>query len=782
MSTCLRDAIGVSIVAAGAAALIFAYLASACFHLRPAYAAEDKARTTTDKAHTTWRDYEAAADSSQYSALKQINKSNVKQLQQVWFYPAGSNGLLFGFNPIVVDGAMYVVGKNNSVVALDAATGKEIWTHDTGSARFITHRGINYWESKDRSDRRLFFSTSNMLHAIDASTGKTIDSFGDHGNVDLREGLGRDPKTIRQIQSGTPGRVFENLLILGSATGEEYGSPPGDLRAYDVRTGKLVWTFHTVPHPGELGYDTWPKDAWKYVGGTNTWGGLTIDEKRGIAYFPLGAPTYDFYGADRLGANLFGDCLLALDARTGKYLWHFQLIHHDLWDYDPATSPKLLTIRHNGKMVDVVAEADKNGFVYVFDRVTGKPIWPIVERSVPKSDMPGEQAWPTQPFPTAPPPFARQSFTADDIDPYIADPAEREKIRKQVADSRNLGLYTPPSTTNTMEMPGNGGGANWGAGAVDPTTGFLYVQSKNAPSMLKLEQKAPKQRMSGPPATQGRILYIRNCQMCHQSELQGQPPSVPSLVDVVKRIGVDRIRSAVTNGLSPMPAFPDLDSKDLDSLIAYLTDPSSAKLTPEQLAFLKAPPPPQPATANGAPPVRYWTGYGYMDSTDGFPAVKPPWSTLTAYDLNKGTIAWQVPLGTVAKLAAKGITDTGSYWPRGGVAVTGGGLIFAGTKSDSKIRAYDKDTGAVLWEHDMPAAPEGITAVYEVGGREYVVISARPGTILAGSDAGARQNSEQAPAGSRPSNEKSQAPESHTATSTETAKPEVQGYYVFALP
>ena len=315
------------------------------------------------KKYTTWSDYEGSADSAQYSALTQINKSNVTQLQQVWFYPDGNNGFRYGFNPLVVDGVMYVVGKDNTTVALDAVTGKEIWVHDNGIPRSITNRGFNYWESKDRSDRRLFYATNNMLHALDARTGKLVDSFGNHGSVDLREGLGRDPKTIRSIQSGGPGRVFENLLILGSATGEEYGSPPGDIRAYDVLSGKMVWIFHTVPHPGEFGYDTWPKDAWKYIGGTNDWGGMTIDEKRGIAYFPLGSPTYDFYGADRTGAGLFGDCLLALDARTGKYLWHFQAVHHDLWDYDLTTAPKLLTVKHDGKMVDIVAQAGKNGFL-----------------------------------------------------------------------------------------------------------------------------------------------------------------------------------------------------------------------------------------------------------------------------------------------------------------------------------------------------------------------------------------------------------------------------------
>ena len=720
-----------------------AMLSVACVSQGSAFAAEAEA-------HSTWSAYEGGVDSDQYSALKEINKSNVNQLQQVWFYSA-AGARRFECSPIVVDNVMYVIGKNDSVVALDAATGREIWVHDNGKPHMISERGFTYWESKDRSDRRLFFATDNILHAVDARTGNLLESFGDHGNVDLREGLGRDPKSIREIESGTPGRIFENLLILGSTTGEEYGSPPGDIRAFDVRTGKLVWTFHTVPHPGEMGYDTWPKDAWKYIGGTNTWGGITIDEKRGIAYFPTGSPTYDFYGADRQGADLFSDCLIALDARTGKYLWHYQLVHHDLWDYDLATAPKLVTVTRNGQVMDAIAQPGKTGFLYVFDRVTGKPVWPIEERHVPESHMPGEHAWPTQPFPTAPPPFAVQHYTAEDVNPYIRDPAERAKLHDLLLDARNEGLFTPPGLENVLQPAGNNGGANWGNAAVDPTTNVLYVQSKNAPAMLKLEAKRPKMEIKGSPATKGQILYIQNCQACHTSELTGQPPAVPSLIDIVSRVGADRIRSIVTNGSSPMPSFAGLSSEDLDSLIAYLKAPGTARVSPDVIAFLSAPPPALPPAAPDA--VRYWTGYGFITSKDGLSAVKPPWSTLTAYDMNQGTIKWQIPLGGVAELEARGINNTGGFFPEGGPAVTAGGLIFSGMESDSKMRAYDKDTGKVLWEHELPAAPHAEAAVYQVGGREYVVQAAVPKPMGPGY-------------GSVPDEEQQQA----------------QGYYVFALP
>jgi quinoprotein glucose dehydrogenase len=562
------------------------------------------------QSHTGWSDYGGAADSAQYSALKQINRSNVGRLQVAWTFPTGDHRTYF-FNPLVVDDVMYVLARNNSIVALDAATGKEIWVHPPeAGTTIITNRGINYWESKDRSERRLLYSSNHALHALDARTGELIRSFGNNGSVDLKEGLGRDPKALRLVQSTTPGRVFENLLILGSATNEGYTSGPGDLRAFDVRTGRVVWTFHTIPHPGEYGYETWPPDAWKTVGGANVWGEFSLDAQRGIVYAPTASPKYNFYGADRKGADLFGDCLLALDARTGKRIWHFQMVHHDIWDYDDATAPKLLTVRHNGKLVDAVAQLSKQGFVWVFDRVTGEPLWPIEERPVPKSDVPGEQAWPTQPFPLEPPPYARQKFTVEDLSPLLEDPQERAHWRNEILNARNEGLFTPPALRNTIEMPGNNGGANWGGAAVIPDSGQLFVVSKDLPAILKLE--------------------------------------------------------------------------------------------------------PDPAQ-NG----RYVSGFNLVTTARGLSPIGPPWASLTAYDLNQGAIRWKIPLGEVPELAAKGIRDTGAHYPKVGPVVTAGGLIFTGTR-DRKVRAYDADTGKVLWEAEVPSGLEGIPAVYETGGREYI--------------------------------------------------------------
>jgi quinoprotein glucose dehydrogenase len=669
--------------------------------------------------HSTWSDYAGASDAAQYSSLSQINRTNVSQLQVAWSYPTG-DGNKYLFNPIVVDRTMYVLAHDHSLVALDATTGKELWVHPTDpKTTLITNRGINYWESADRSDRRLLFAADNFLQAIDARTGKTILNFGQNGRVDLRKDLGRDPESLSLVQSTTPGRVFEDLLILGSATNEEYESGPGDIRAYNVRTGGLAWIFHTVPHPEEFGYETWPKDAWKTVGGANAWSGLSVDAKRGIVFIPTASPKYNFYGADRNGANLFGDCLIALNARTGKLIWYFQMVHHDIWDYDNGTAPMLLTLRHNGKTVDAVAQAGKEGFVWVFNRETGEPLWPIEERGVPKSDMPGEVTWPTQPFPSKPPPFARQSFTVKDLSPFM-EPEEREQLRKQMEGARNQGLFTPPGLTDTVEMPGNNGGANFQGAAVDPEHGVLFVVSKDLPSMLRLELNAAEPAAAGRSAEEkGRAVYQSNCSLCHGAGLAGQPPAVPSLVDVESRFTADQILAVVSHGRGLMPASSKLDDANLDSLLDYLSHPERATASIKNIV-------PRTETASASLPpekLRYKSSFGFMFTSSGLPAIAPPWTTLTAYDLNRGNIEWQVPLGEVPELAEKGIKNTGSHFPKAGPVVTAGGLIFTGTR-DRKVRALDSATGRVLWEAEVGAGVEGMPAVYQIDGREYVVFCA----------------------------------------------------------
>ena len=544
------------------------------------------------------------------------------QLQVAWSYPGGQTD----FNPLVVRGVVYGRGPDDSFVALDAATGKELWMHKGG--RGFNSRGINYWESKDGKDRRLIFSSENLLQALDAVTGEPIASFGQNGVVDLRVGLDRDAATISQ-QTRTPGRVFENLIVMGSATNQEYASAPGDIRAFDVRTGALVWTFHTVPRPGEFGYETWPEGAWKTVGGANNWGEQSIDEKRGIIYVPTGSAKYNFYGGNRKGANLFADCLIALDIRTGKRLWHFQTVHHDIWDLDNNSAPQLTTITHNGRTVDVVAMASKTGYLYVFDRVTGQPIWPIEERPVPQqTSVPGETLWPTQPFPTAPPPFSRQKFTVDDLNPHILTAEEREAFRQRILRARNDGPFTPIGFDEVIHMPGNQGGSNWGSTAANPADGSVYVIGFIVPTIIRLLKP-------------GEVRGGR----------RGGPPEV------------------VKEG-------------------RYVTE-----------------------------------GFGLYPTI-----ISPPYTTLTAYDLNAGTIKWQIGLGDDLRLADQGIKGTGSAATvKGGIIVTATGLLFV-TAADRKVHVYDSATGKQLSELPLGGATSGAPSMFELGGRQFLLVTSSAAT------------------------------------------------------
>ena len=443
----------------------------------------------------SWDQYLGGADSSQFSSLAQVDKSNVGQLEVAWTYATDENYL---FNPLIVGDTMYVLAKGRSIVALDAATGVERWTHANEGP--VGTRGMNFWRSPDGSEERLLYINTGHLTALDAKTGETIRTFGVDGRVDLRIGLDGDTSTIRALQTNNPGRIFEDLIIMSlPAGGAGYASSPADIHAYNVRTGVLQWIFHTVPRPGEFGADTWPEKGVGNYGGVHNWSESTVDAELGIIYVPTGTARYDFYGGNRHGENLFGNSLLALDARSGKRLWHFQTIHHDLWDYDLPTAPKLLNVVHDGLSIPAIAQPSKQGFVYVFNRITGSPLWPIEERAVPQSDTPGEMSWPTQPFPTAPPPFARQSFTEADINPHISA-EDQAKVREVLRASRNEGLYTPPSLQGTIMMPGHNGGANWGSSAADPLKGRLYIVSKELPTTATSARAAAAgaRRRTGP--------------------------------------------------------------------------------------------------------------------------------------------------------------------------------------------------------------------------------------------------------------------------------------------
>ncbi len=602
-------------------------LGFAALALGPASVAAQDASPATeargDFDYESWDQYLGGGDSSQYSSLDQIDSDNVTDLEVVWTYPTGERGA-YRFNPIIVDGVMYVLAHNNSLIALDAATGEEIWRKEHEGP--VSNRGMNIWRSEDGSDKRIFYLNAGQLTSVDADTGETVTSFGEDGRVDLRDAYGGEYGEVRPLQTANPGRIFENLIIMSLPTaGAGYMTTPADIHAYDVLNGELAWIFHTVPRPGEFGADTWPDDASASYGGVHNWSESTVDEELGIIYIPTGTARYDFYGGNRHGANLFGNSIVALDARSGERLWHFQTIHHDLWDYDLPTAPKLLTVVHDGVEIPAVALPSKQGYVFVFNRITGEPLWPIEEVPMPQTDAPGEESWPTQPIPTSPPPFARLSFTEADINPYIPE-EDQQRIREQLRTYRNEGLYTPPSMQGTIMMPGHNGGSNWGSTAVDPINGKLYVVSKELPTTANL---------------------------------------VPPRED------------------RPLPEVP----------------------------------------GGGPDMVPYRVPIDFMLQSNGLSAIGPPWSQLTAFDLNEGTIEWQIPNGEVMSLAAEGITGTGSQAPRGGPVVTAGGLIFVATSSDRKFRARSVEDGSVLWEFNTPAASEGVPAVYAVDGRQFVAIA-----------------------------------------------------------
>ena len=703
---------------------------------------------TDIQADIWWEGYGKGPDNSRFFPSRQISKSNLAELEVAWTYPHGDTGS----GPIVVHGVIYGRGRNGSLVAVDAATGDEIWIRENMNG--MTSRGINYWENADGTDRRLIFAMDSLLQEVDARTGESIRAFGDGGVVDLRVGIdGRDPASIGNIQSNTPGEVFENLIILGSATGEGYFSPPGDIRAYDVVTGELVWTFHTVPRPGEFGYETWPEDAWTYIGGTNNWGEITIDSERAIAYIPLGSPTYDFYGADRAGANLFGTSIVALDARTGERVWHFQLVHHDLWDLDPSAAPQLTTIQHEGERRDVVAVGGKSGWLYVFDRATGEPVWPIEERPVPQSEMPLETSWPTQPFPTAPPPFSKHSFGVEDISPYLPE-AEAEAIRERLLAAANLGVFTPISLDDTVHIPTSNGGVLFGGMAGEPDSGAVYVVAHDNPGILHLvDPDENAGRRSGPPVQPGQVVYQEHCQVCHGTDRLGTDTGVALVhaeADAENDIAAgapvfngDQIRGILAAGNGRMPSFPHLEEGAVDDLVAWLTTPAGGRGfggfgrrgggpagsgAPPELIAGSGSAAERPAGGRSAGPgypegSPDWQRYTINEYNTVGNRIAPPYTSIVKYDLNTASIAWRVGFGDDPALAGRGITGTGVAGLLNGVIVTGSDLVFA-AGGDNRIRAYDGATGERLWSAPFGGNFVGSPVMYQMEGRQYLLVPA----------------------------------------------------------
>ncbi|WP_337173336.1 pyrroloquinoline quinone-dependent dehydrogenase [Paludisphaera sp.] len=569
---------------------------------------------------------------ARHSPLDQINRENVARLEPAWTYHTGeldANGLgkTIECTPVVVDGVMYITTAYLKVVALDAATGAELWKFDPvkdhpspyGPASGGVNRGVAFWsDGRPDGERRVLHGTGDgRLFSIVAATGKLDPNFGERGIVDLRAGMDEKTRHLPYGPTSAPA-VCKDVVVLGFSCGEGPGiAAPGDVRAFDVRTGAEAWRFRTVPLPGEVGAETWEGDSWKDRGAANAWGGVSVDVARGMVFVGTGSAAFDFYGGDRPGDNLFANCVIALDAATGRRAWHFQTLRHDLWDHDLPVYPNLVTVEHGGRKVDAAAQVTKTGHVFLLDRETGKPLFDVEDHPAPASEIESERAAATQPVPVKPPPFSRQVFT--DADATDIGEANRASVLEQLAKLDHGGPFLPPSRRGTVVMPGYHGGANWSGASFDPATGRLYVNSNDVPNILTMTES--------------------------------------------------KAEDILTEG-----------------------------------------------------PYRH-TGYIQFLDHEGYPAIKPPWGVLTAIDLNRGEIAWRVPLGEHPELTARGVPRTGTE-TFGGSIVTAGGLVFiAGTK-DERIHAFDKDDGRLLWERPLPAGGYATPATYAVNGKQYVVIAA----------------------------------------------------------
>ncbi|WP_276168648.1 PQQ-binding-like beta-propeller repeat protein [Zobellia alginiliquefaciens] len=681
-------------------AVLYIILGSAFFSCE-----SDTTKKQGNDAYTSWSTYLGDPGRSHYSTLSEFTKENVKNLKVAWTYKAKDWGQM-QMNPLVVDTILYGVTAALRVVALNAETGKEIWQFgDSIQVWHSTSRGVSYWE--EGIDKRILCTRGPYLFALDALTGKPIPTFGENGQIDLRSGM---PESAREkfVISNTPGTIYKNLIVMPLRLSEGSGAAPGNVMAFNVITGVVEWVFHTIPHPSEEGYDTWEENAYlsDEVGAANNWAGMAVDEVAGIIYIPIGSAAPDFYGGARKGSNLYSDCLLALDANTGEHIWHFQFTHHDLWDRDPPAPPNLLTVERDGKKIPSVAQVTKQGYVYVFDRKTGKPLFHIEEVPVPSSTLDGEKAWPTQPIPIKPKPFARQSteITEDNVSPYAENPDSLRAILRSIEKQ----IYTPPGLEPLLLLPGYDGAAEWGGTAADPEEGIIYVNSNEMPWIMQMEENDTN--LEALPL--GEATYTKNCVSCHQADRTGLAASgFPSLIDLELRKSKEEVSSIITNGKGMMTGFPQLKKTEKEALLRFLFNQEIKHNVTEKTGAEK------PYKI----PYKH-LGYNKFLDKNGLPAIDPPWGTLHAIDLNTGDYVWSITLGESPELLEKGVTGTGTE-NYGGPVITENGLLFIAATRDGFFRVFDKHTGAKLWEYKLPAPAFATPAMYEINGKQFIAIA-----------------------------------------------------------
>ena len=705
------------------------------------------------KDYTGWSVYAGSKDGIRYSSNDQVRADNVQQLQVAWTYSSNDkdtgNRSQIQCNPIMVEGILYGTSPRLKLFALNAATGEQKWLFDPATedpnakndpyAYFKVSRGVMYWQNEQGTDKRIFYGVSGKIYCINAADGKPVRSFGKNGFIELAENFDRDPGSFNPfVASTTPGIIYKDLLITGARVEESADAAPGHIRAFDVRTGERKWIFHTIPYPGEFGYETWPdKEAWKKLGGANNWAGMSLDEERGIVYVPTGTVSGDFYGGFRKGQNLFGNSLIALEAATGKYLWHFQVIHHDLWDRDLPANPNLVTINKDGKKIDAVAQITKHGYVFLFDRTNGQPVFPINEKPVPTTNaLPGEEPWATQPIPSLPEPFARHKFGPEDVSDLT--PETHKELMERYNNVKFRDMFSPPSKENSWIFPGYDGGGEWGGAAVDPESGILYVNSTELPWILTMID-VPAQSNDHSIKGIGKTVYGKYCLSCHGPELKGNGTSYPSLVHLEKKYNDDLLNKIIESGKNMMPAFKKIPGAEKEALAAFLLNKQDKEPVAASVQKVKGSSAPAKESSTAINNTEHkksildevpytMTGYNRFYDKNGYPGIKPPWGTLNAVDLNSGKLLWKVPLGEYEELTKKGIAPTGTEC-YGGPLVTKGGLVFIAATKDAKIRAFDKQSGKVIWEAQLPVPAFATPATYVIDGRQYVVIACGGGKI-----------------------------------------------------
>jgi len=683
-------------------------------------------KPTTD--YSAWQVYGGNKEANHYSSLNQIDTNNVMQLKVAWTYHTGDADSMtqIQVNPIIIDSTLYAVSPKLKLFALNAATGKEKWVFDPmndstvkkqGNFGMNVCRGVTFY-SDNKDSQRIFYSANSQLYCIHAKTGIPVKSFGENGKIDLHADLGRDASKL-YVAMTSPGIIYKDMIIVGCRVSEEADAAPGFIRAYDVHSGNLRWIFHTIPQPGEFGYDSWDdKDAWKHIGGVNAWSGFSLDEKNGILFAPLGSASYDFYGGRRTGNNLFANCVLALDAASGKRIWHFQTVHHDVWDRDLPTAPVLVSLKKDGKTIDAIAQTTKSAFIFLFNRKTGESIYPIHETPVPnQSELAGEKLSSTQPVPSFPKPFARQILSEKDLNDLSSDSSYAD-IKNRLAHYHTGNMFNPPSKEGTVIFPGFDGGAEWGGPAYDPLTGILYVNATEMPWILTMVDVKNKPEKAETNLQAGTRIYNINCMNCHGPQREGSP-NYPVLIGINKKYNQQQFEQIVSSGRRMMPAFKQLDKEEMNALASFILDDKKE----QRQKFIA-----RQKTKDIWYDLPYSsTGYNKFLTKEGYPAVKPPWGTLSAIDLNTGNLLWKDTLGDYPALKAKGIhSGTENY---GGPVVTAGGLLFIAATSDAKIRAFNKRTGKLLWEADLPAAGFATPSVYQVNAKQYLVIACGGGKL-----------------------------------------------------